>query len=93
MTDRLHVFHHEEIQVLPNTTYIEKSIRIIDTKEVVLRTRTIKWVKVLWAHHEPSEAAWEFEEQMAQTYPELFVQVILISYITFIDLYCIQRTE
>ena len=46
VVDPSHVIHHEEIQVLPNTTYVEKPIRIFDTKEAVLRTRMIKWVKV-----------------------------------------------
>ncbi|XXG85952.1 hypothetical protein AAC387_Pa11g0946 [Persea americana] len=77
VSDPSHVIRHEEIQVLPDTAYVEKPIQIIDTKEVVLRTKTIKWVKVLWAHHGPNEATWELEEQMARKYPELFVQVIL----------------
>ena len=72
-----HIIEHEEIQVLPNTTYVEKPTQIIDTKEQVLRTRIIKWVKVLWAHHKPEEATWELEEQMTQKYPELFIQVTL----------------
>ena len=56
VADPSHVIPHEEIQVLTDTTYVEKPIQIIDTKEVVLRTKTIKWVKVLWAYHGPSEA-------------------------------------
>ena len=56
VSDPSHVIHHEEIQVLPDTTYVEKPIQIVDTKEAVLRTKTIKWVKVQWAHHGPNEA-------------------------------------
>ena len=47
VSDPLHVIHHEEIQVLPDTAYVKKPIQINDTKEVVMRTKTIKWVKVL----------------------------------------------
>ena len=75
-----HIIHHEEIEVLPNTTYVEKPTQIIDTKEAILRTRTIRWVKVLWVHHGPEEATWELELQMARKYPELFEQVILHSH-------------
>ena len=78
MADPSHIIRYEEIQVLPNTTYVEKPIRIIDTKEAVLHTRIIKWVMVLWAYHEPNEATWELTEQMAQKYLELLVQVTLI---------------
>ncbi|XXG78186.1 hypothetical protein AAC387_Pa08g2179 [Persea americana] len=74
VADHSHIVQHEEIQVLSNTAYVEKPTKIIDTKEQVLRTRTIKWVKVIWAHH---ETTWELEEQMAQKYSELFVQVNL----------------
>ena len=80
VADPSHIISYDEIQVQPNTTYVEKPARIIDTKKQVLRTRTIKWVKVLWAHHEPTEATWELEEKMARKYPELFVQVIFFSY-------------
>ena len=47
VADPSHIIHYEEIQVLPNTTYVERPKKIINTKEQVIRTRTIKWVKVL----------------------------------------------
>ena len=93
VADPSHIIQHEEIQVLPNTTYVEKPKEIIDTKEQVLRTRTIKWVKVLWEHHKPSEATWELEEQVAQKYPELFIQVTMHCFNRLFDFYCIRRTE
>ena len=93
VADPSHVIQHEEIQVLPNTTYVEKPKEIIDTKEQVLRTRTIKWVKVLWEHHKSSEATCELEEQVAQKYPELFIQVTMHCFNRLIDVYCIRRTE
>ena len=47
VADPTHIISYDEIQVQPNTTYVEKPARIIDTKEQALRTRMIKWVKVL----------------------------------------------
>ena len=36
VSDHSHIIRHEEIQVLPDTAYIEKPLQIIDTKMVVL---------------------------------------------------------
>lgn len=36
----------------------------IDTKERVLRTKIIHWVKVLWDNHGPKEATWELRDLM-----------------------------
>ena len=69
VADPFHIIRHEGIQVFPITTYVEKPTEIVDTKEQVLRTRTITYVKVLCAHHEPNEATWELKEQMTQKYP------------------------
>ena len=38
--------HQREIQ--PNLTYVRRPLRILDQKEKVLRTKTIRYVKVLW---------------------------------------------
>ena len=54
--DPSHVIRYDEVQVKPNSTYVERPLRIIDEKEQVLRTRTIRWVKLLWDHHGPEEA-------------------------------------
>ena len=34
-------------------------MRILDTKEKVLRNKIIRLVKVLWQHHGVEEATWE----------------------------------
>ncbi|KAJ8637476.1 hypothetical protein MRB53_011743 [Persea americana] len=34
VSDPSHVIRHEEIQVLPDTAYVEKPIQIVDTKEI-----------------------------------------------------------
>ena len=70
--DPSHVIRYDEIQVKSNSTYVERPLRIIDEKEQVLRTRTIRWVKLLWDHHRLEEATWELEDEVAKHYPELF---------------------
>ncbi|XP_042444058.1 uncharacterized protein LOC122029184 [Zingiber officinale] len=52
--------------------YEEVPIRIIDTKDQVLRRRTIPYVKVQWSNHTEREATWEPEEKMRKHYPYLF---------------------
>ncbi|XXG42305.1 hypothetical protein AAC387_Pa01g2620 [Persea americana] len=54
--DPSHVLHHEPLNVQPDVTFVERPKKIIDTKEHVLKTRTIHWVKVQWEHHSLREA-------------------------------------
>lgn len=58
-----HVFDYEPLEMKPNTTYVEKPMHATDVKEQVLRTRTIRQVKILWGHHEPEKATWELENR------------------------------
>jgi hypothetical protein len=51
---------------------VEESIKIVDKKEQVLRTKTIPIVKVLWHNHRVKEASWEAEHDMWSRYPQLF---------------------
>ena len=53
-------------------SYVEKPVKILDTKQKVLRTKTIPMVKVLWRNHALEEATWELESDMKEKYPELF---------------------
>ncbi|XP_073307096.1 uncharacterized protein [Primulina huaijiensis] len=52
--------------------YEEGHIRIVDTKQQVLRGRIIPYVKVQWSNHTEREATWEVEENMRKEYPYLF---------------------
>ena len=69
--DPSHVIRYDDVQIQPDATYIERPLRIIDVKEQVFRTRTLRWFKLPWDHHGPKEATWELEYQVAQKYPEL----------------------
>ena len=66
---------HEPLEIREDATYVEKPVRIIDTKEQELRNRTIHWVKVLWENHEPEEATWELRDQVQKKYPHLLPKV------------------
>ena len=47
-------------------------MRILDFSDLVMRNRTIKYVKVLWTNQSEREATWELEAQMREKYPKLF---------------------
>ena len=44
---------------------------IIDSRDQVLRCKTVRLVKVLWQHRGVEEATWELEDTMRATYPFL----------------------
>ncbi|XP_075515709.1 uncharacterized protein LOC142550520 [Primulina tabacum] len=50
----------------------EVPIRLVDTKQQVLRHCTISYVKIQWSNHTERESKWEQEEKMRTLYPYLF---------------------
>ncbi|XP_075492532.1 uncharacterized protein LOC142530593 [Primulina tabacum] len=74
--DPSHVLEVEPLLIEGNLgeglKYEEVSIRIVDTKEQVLRRRTIPYVKLQWSNHTEREATWEVEEKIRKEYPYLF---------------------
>ncbi|XP_073138742.1 uncharacterized protein [Henckelia pumila] len=76
ISDPSHVLEIEPLVVEGNLNkelkYEEVPIRIVDTKNQVLRRRTIPYVKVQWSNHSEREATWELEEKMRKQYPYLF---------------------
>ena len=50
------VVNLEDIEVQYGVTYEEQPVRILDTKEKVLRNKIIRLV---WQHHGVEEATWE----------------------------------
>ncbi|KAK1620721.1 hypothetical protein QYE76_026238 [Lolium multiflorum] len=63
---------HDELELQPDLTYIEKPAKILEENWKQLRNRAIKYCKIQWKHHPEREATWEKEEDMRKTYPELF---------------------
>ena len=70
--DPAHVVDWGEIDVDTDETFEEGSVHIMDSRDQVLRCKTVRLVKVLWQHHEVEEAMWEHEDTMWATYPFLF---------------------
>ena len=48
------------------------SFLIIDSRDQVLRGKTVKLVKMLWQHRGVEEATWEREGTVRANYPFLF---------------------
>ncbi|KAK1647060.1 hypothetical protein QYE76_064865 [Lolium multiflorum] len=63
---------HDELELQPDLTYIEKPAKILEENWKQLGNRAIKYCKIQWKHHPEREATWEKEEDLRKTYPELF---------------------
>ncbi|KAI3682967.1 hypothetical protein L1987_83381 [Smallanthus sonchifolius] len=61
-----------DIEVDNSLNYIEEPVAILDRKEKRLRNKIIQLVKVQWKHRKGSEATWEMEKEMRESYPHLF---------------------
>ena len=70
--DPAHVVDWGEIEVDTDGTFEEGPVRIMDSRDQVLRRKTVRLVKVLWQHHGVKEAMWECEDTMRNAYPFLF---------------------
>ena len=42
---------------------------IMDSRDQVLRRKTVRLVRMLWRHYEVEESTWEHEDKMRVTYP------------------------
>ena len=47
-------------------------MRIMDSRDQVLRCKTVRLVKVLWQHQGVEEVTWECKDTMRTAYPFLF---------------------
>ena len=70
--DPAHVVDWREIEVDTNETFKEGPVCIMDSRDQVLRRKTVKIVRVLWQHRGVEESTWELEDTMRATYPFLF---------------------
>ena len=55
-----------------NGNFKEGPVHIMDSRDQVLRCKTVRLVKVLWKHQGVEEATWEHEDTMRTGYPFLF---------------------
>ena len=71
-SDPAHVVDWGEIEVDTDGTFEEGSVCILDSRDQVLRRKTVSLVRVLWRHCGVEESTWEREDTMRATYPFLF---------------------
>jgi len=62
----------EELTVKEDLTYEEYPIKILETVDIVTRSRTINMCIVQWNCYTKDEATWEREEELRKSYPQLF---------------------
>ena len=67
-----HVVDWGKLIVYANGIFKEGPMRIKDSQDQVLRSKTVRLVKVLWQHRGIEEATWEHEDTMRANYPFLF---------------------
>ena len=70
--DPAYVVDWGKIEVDTDGTFEEGPVCIMDSRDQVLRHKTVRLVKVLWQHRGVEEATWEREDTMRATYPFLF---------------------
>ena len=70
--DSTHVVDWGELMVDADGTFEKGPVRIMDSRDQVLRRKIVRLVKVLWQQRGVEEATWEREETMRATYPSSF---------------------
>ena len=70
--DPTHIVDWGELVVDADGTFEEGTVRIMDSREQVLRGKTVRLVKVLWQHQGVEEETWEREDTIRANYPFLF---------------------
>ena len=70
--DPAHVVDWGEIEVDKDGTFEEGPVCNMDSRDQVLRLKTVRLVRVLWRHRGVEESTWEREDTMRATYPILF---------------------
>ena len=70
--DPAHVVDWGQIKVDTDGTFEEGPVCIVDSRDYVLRPKTVRLVRVLWRHYRVEESTWEREDTMRATYPFLF---------------------
>ena len=70
--DPAHVVDWGHIEIDTDGTFEEGPVCIIDSRDQVLRRKTVRLVRVLWRHYGVEESTWERKDTMWATYPFLF---------------------
>ena len=67
-----HVVDWGDIEVDTYGTFKEGPVCILDSRDQVLRHKTVRLVRMLWRHYGVEESMWERKDTMRATYPFLF---------------------
>ena len=67
-----HVVDWDELVVDVDETFEEGQVRIMYSRDQVLRGKTVRLVKVLWQHRGVEEVTWKREDTIRANYPLLF---------------------
>ena len=70
--DPAHGVDWGQIEIDTDGTFEEGPVCIVDSRDRVLRRKTVRLVRVLWQHCGVEESTWEREDKMRATYPFLF---------------------
>ena len=70
--DPTHMVDWGELVVDADGTFEEGPVHVVDSREQVLRGKTVRLVKVLWQYRGVEEATWEREDTVCANYPFLF---------------------
>ena len=87
-SDPAHVVDWGQIEVDTDETFEEGPVCIVDSRDQVLRRKSVRLVRVLWRHYGVEESTWEREDTMRATYSFLFRRdqcALLIAVIRFYD--------
>ena len=66
-----HVVEWGQIEVDTDETFEEGPVCILESRDQVLRRKTVRLVRVVWRHYGVEESTWEREDMMRATYPFL----------------------
>ena len=70
--DPTHEVDWGQIEIDTDGAFEEGPVCIVDSREQVLRRKTVRLVRVLWRHCGVEESTWEREDTMWATYLFLF---------------------
>ena len=70
--DPAHEVDWGQIKVDIDGTFEEGPVCILDSRDKVLRRKTVRLLRVLWRHYGVQESTWEREDTMRAIYPFLF---------------------
>ena len=71
--DPSHIVDWGQIEVDTDETFQKGPLCILDSRDQVLRRKTVRLVRVLWRPYGVEESTWEREDTMRATYPFLFM--------------------